>query len=64
MAVGKRQLAGALLLSGMTAPIALGCTHDGEWLVAYAKQIFMLTLKPNDVILDDFSAPKAATRRY
>ena len=56
--------AGALRLSGLTAPMVLDGAMTGEWFTAYAQQVLAPTLRPGDiVILDNLPAHKGAAVR-
>jgi transposase len=56
--------AGALRLTGMTAPMVLDGSMKGEWFVAYAQQVLAPTLRAGDiVILDNLPAHKASGAR-
>ena len=53
--------AGALRLSGLTAPMVLDGAMTGKWFTAYAQQVLAPTLRPGDiVILDNLPAHKVA----
>jgi transposase len=56
--------AGAVRLTGMTAPMVLDGPMTGEWFGAYAQQVLAPTLRPGDiVILDNLPAHKTAAAR-
>lgn len=56
--------AGALRLSGLTAPMVLDGAMTGKWFTAYAQQVLAPTLRPGDiVILDNLPAHKGAAVR-
>jgi len=55
---------GALRLTGMTAPLVIDGPMNGEWFLAYSRQVLAPTLRPGDVvILDNLPAHKGAAVR-
>ena len=52
-------LVGALRLTGMPAPMVLDGPINGDWFLAYTKQVLIPTLSPGDsVIMDNLPAHK------
>jgi transposase len=50
---------GGLRLTGMTAPMVLDGPMNGDWFLAYTKQILVPTLEPGDiVVMDNLSTHK------
>lgn len=57
-------LVAGLRLSGMVAPMVLDGPINGEWFIAYVRQVLTPTLRPGDiVIMDNLSSHKRAEVR-
>jgi len=57
-------LVAGLRLSGMVAPMVLDGPINGEWFIAYVRQVLIPTLRPGDiVIMDNLSSHKRAEVR-